>query len=271
MIRYTTDGTVPSSSSTAYSSAISVSSSTVIKARIMSDGKLPGPVVTRSFIDENDVDDPGLPMISISADPDELFYDPQALFIYRPGDNEKQVYIELYDSDRSLGFKSNAGMKIFGNESGEGYDYQQSLSLYARRKYGDGSFDYRIFREKNLDQFEAFILRNNNSEYALHDVVGQGLTQDILDVQAYQPVVVFINGEYWGILNMMEKINEHYVAGNFNIDPDSVDILNGFETSRPYYHPDWPIAGTIDHYAELTDYLRNNSLSIAANFDIPTN
>jgi len=267
-IRYTTDGTDPSSSSTTYSSAISVSSSTVIKARITDNVKLPGPVVTRSFIDENDVDDLSLPVISISADPDELFYDPQALFNYQPGDNEKQVYFELYDSDKSLGFKSNAGMKIFGNESGTGYDYQQSLSLFARSKYGDGSFNYRIFREKNLDQFEAFILRNNNSEYALFDGVGQGLTQDILDVQAYQPVVVFINGEYWGILNMMEKINEHYVAENFNMDPDSIDILNGFETSRPYYHPDWPMAGTIDHYAELTDYLRNNSLSSAANFDM---
>mgnify|MGYP006287060319 CR=1 FL=1 len=268
VIRYTTDGTIPTSSSPIFSSAISLSSSTVIKARITDNGKLPGPVATRSYIDENDVNDLSLPMISISADPDELFYDPQALFNFQPGENEKQVYFELYNSDKSLGFKANAGVKIFGNESGTGYDYQQSLALFARSRYGDGSFDYRIFREKSIDQFEAFILRNNNSEYALFDGVGQGLNQDILDVQAYQPVVLFINGQYWGILNMMEKINEHYVAENYNIDPDSVDILNGFETSEPYYHPEWPIAGTIDNYAELTDYLRDNDLSNDANYNM---
>jgi hypothetical protein len=109
-------------------------------------------------------------------------------------------------------------------------------------------------------------MRNDNSEYNIFDAVGNGLVQDILAVQAFQPVVVFINGEYWGILNMMEKINEHYVADNFKIEPDSVDVLNGFETDEPYYHPEWPIAGSIDKYAELTDFLRENDLSDDVNY-----
>jgi len=264
-IRYTTDGSLPTASSIIYSSAITISSSTILKARIIEEGKLPGPIVARSYIKESDVDDLSLPMISISADPEELFGG-HGLFNLNPGILEKQVYFEFYNSDNSLGLESNAGMKIFGNESSTGYDYQQSLALFARRKYGNGEFNYRLFKEKNIDSFESFIIRNDKGEYNIFDAVGNGLVQDILAVQAFQPVVVFINGEYWGILNMMEKINEHYVADNFNVDSDSVDVLNGFETDEPYYHTGWPIAGDIDKYAEMTDFLQNHDLNIDANY-----
>ncbi len=264
-IRYTTDGSLPKASSTIFSSPITVSSGIVLKARIIEEGKLPGPIATKSYLMASDVDDLSLPMISISADPEELFGG-NGLFNLNPGILEKQVYFEFYNSENSLGLESNAGMKIFGNESGTGYDYQQSLALFARRKYGNGKFKYRLFKEKNIDSFESFIMRNDNGEYNIFDAVGNGLVQDILAVQAVQPVVVFINGEYWGVLNMMEKINEHYVADNFNIDADSIDVLNGFETDEPFYHPGWPIAGNIDKYAELTDFLQDHNLSMEANY-----
>ncbi len=264
-IRYTTDGSLPEASSSIFSSPISVSSSIVIKARIFEEGKLPGPIVTKSYIMASDVDDLNLPMISISADPEELFGE-NGLFNLNPGILEKQVYFEFYDSENSLGLESNAGMKIFGNESGTGYDYQQSLALFARRKYGNGKFEFRLFKEKDIDSFESFIMRNDNGDYNIFDATGNGLVQDILAVQAFQPVIVFINGEYWGILNMMEKINEHYVADNFNIDADSIDVLNGFETDEPFYHPGWPIAGDIDKYAELTHFLQDHDLSLEANY-----
>jgi hypothetical protein len=184
-----------------------------------------------------------------------------------PGELEKEVHIQLYDPDGSLALDSDAGMKIFGNESGEGYDYQQSLSFFARSKYGNGSFRYRIFKEKNIKEFESFIVRNNNSEFDLYDVVGSGLVQDILPVQAYQPVIVFINGQYWGAQHMMEKINEHYLASNFNVDPDNVDLLNAIETSADYYIPEWAMSGDIEHYKSLIDFLRANDLSRKVNYD----
>lgn len=264
-IRYTNDGSLPDASSTIFSSPITISSSVVLKARIIEEGKLPGPIVTNSYIIDTDVDDLSLPMISISADPEELF-GANGLFNLNPGILEKQVHFEFYNSDNVLGQESNAGMKIFGNESGTGYDYQQSLALFARRAYGNGKFNYRLFKEKSIDRFESFIMRNDNSEFNIFDAVGNGLVQDILAVQAMQPVVVFINGEYWGILNMMEKINEHYIADNFKIDSDSIDVLNGFETDEPFYHPGWPIAGNIDKYAELTDFLQAHDLSNDANY-----
>jgi hypothetical protein len=266
-IRYTLDGSPPTASSQIYTAPLNIQNSTVVKARLFKENYLPGPVISRSYIEESDVIDKSLPLISISADPDQLFSEDEGLFNNMPGELEKMVHIELYESDGSLVLDANGGMKIFGNEPSTGYDYQQSLALFARSKYGDGSFNYRLFREKNIREFEAFILRNNNSEYDLYDGVAQGLVQDILPVQAYQPVIIFINGMYWGIINMMEKINEHYLASNFSVDPDSVDLLNGIECNVDFYNPDWVMAGDIDHYVNMIDFMRGYDLSIGTNYE----
>ena len=69
-IKYTKDGSDPTNYSSTYISPINISSSMVIRARIIEDGKLPGPVLTKSFILQSDVDDLDLSMISISADHD---------------------------------------------------------------------------------------------------------------------------------------------------------------------------------------------------------
>ena len=46
-----------------------------------------------------------------------------------------------------------------------------------------------------------------------------------VDYQAYRTVVVYINGAYWGLYNIREKINEDFIADNHGIDPDDVNLL----------------------------------------------
>ncbi|MEM8896177.1 MAG: lamin tail domain-containing protein [Bacteroidota bacterium] len=267
-IRYTTDGSPPTSNSTLYEGPFEIDDNTVIRAQYYQEGIPPGPIGTLTKILNSQVTEKNLPILSVSADPFQLFSDEEGLFLNMPGELEKQVYIELIEPDGSLGMKANAGMRIFGNESGTGFDFQQSLSFFARARYGDGSFNYRLFKEKNIDSFEAFILRNNNGDYDLYDGVGNGIIQDILDVQAYQPVVLFINGEYWGVLNMMEKINEHYLASNFDVDSDSVDLFNSVETDVPYYSEEWVMTGDLDYYVQTIDYMRENDLALDEHYEV---
>ena len=40
-----------------------------------------------------------------------------------------------------------------------------------------------------------------------------------VDVQAYRPVVTYINGEYWGLYNLREKVNEHFLASRHGVHP----------------------------------------------------
>ena len=67
-----------------------------------------------------------------------------------------------------------------------------------------------------------------------------------LDYQAYQPAVVYLNGEYWGILNFREKINKDFIAGNHNLPLETFAILNN--TNEPVY-------GDIQNFRDLYDFM----------------
>jgi hypothetical protein len=93
----------------------------------------------------------------------------------------------------------------------------------------------------------------------MRDALAQYLQIEYMDVdyQAYRPVIVFINGAYWGIHNMREKINEHYLAENYGVDPDDVNILQGGGNAA---------IGKSDEYLAMIDFVSNNDMSDPKNY-----
>ena len=59
--------------------------------------------------------------------------------------------------------------------------------------------------------------------------------------------IVYLNGEYWGLYGIREKIDEHYVESNHGIDSKKVDLLN----------KDGVLSGSADHFAESYDLIMN--------------
>ena len=88
----------------------------------------------------------------------------------------------------------------------------------------------------------------------IRDAMMQRLIYDHteVDISAWRPSIVFINGEYWGILNIREKQNEEYLAAHHGVNPDNVDMLEGSGASV--------IEGDSEHYDEMLSFLKNNSL-----------
>jgi hypothetical protein len=78
-----------------------------------------------------------------------------------------------------------------------------------------------------------------------------------VDVQAYRPAVIYLNGEYWGIQNIREKINEHYIASHFEVDPDNIDLLE---------NRNGVIRGDAQDYDALFAFIENNNLATSANY-----
>jgi hypothetical protein len=174
-------------------------------------------------------------------------------------DREIAVSVEFYEPDQSLGFQLEAGLQIFGGWGSRGYP-QKSFALFARQQYGQGKIDYQIFPDKPIDEFESLVLRNSgndnqsthqtpprppifefgpaysygsyfvNSSFTLmRDAMMQRLLSGLdLDTQACRPAVLYINGEYWGIYNVREKINEHYVVANHGLAKGEFDLIEGY-------------------------------------------
>jgi len=87
-----------------------------------------------------------------------------------------------------------------------------------------------------------------------------------LEYQAYRPVVLFLNGQYWGILNLREKVNEHFLASNNGVDPDNIDLMENTATldGSPQRII---IAGDDQHYNSMIDFITNNDMTTATNYE----
>lgn len=274
IIYYTTDGSVPNETSDVYREAIDIDETTVIKAIVYSDDVLPVSPSVETYILESRAFD--LPVISISSDPDNFFDWNKGILVEGPNaqgsfpyfganfwqDWERPIYIEYYDEAGVKKFESPGGTKVFGGWS-RGMN-QKSLSLFARKAYGAKSFDYKFFEERANDKFKSLVLRNsgNDSDRShIRDGIMTGLVHNVdIDRQAFQPTIIYINGEYWGVLNLREKINEDFLEQNHDgVDADEVDILE---------RDGWAVVeGSSDHYRDMISYIEQNGLVDQDDYD----
>ena len=262
-IFYTLDGSEPSVSATRYTGSFNISANTVVRAGSFKSGKLPGETGTNTYITRNHK----LPVVCVSTDPSNLWDYNSGIYVPGPNaspdppnfganfweDWEKKGHLEFYDTDGKKQIDQDIGIKIYGAWS-RAYP-QKSLALFARKEYGKGSFDYKIFKDKPLEKFEALVLRNAGNDWD-QAIMRDGLTSTLIrnmdiDRLAFQPAVVYLNGEYWGIQNIREKVNTNYIAENHFVDPDRVNLLE-FNGSI--------IDGTNSDYMDILSYLNNNTL-----------
>lgn len=203
-------------------------------------------------------------------------------------DREIEVAFEFFETDRQARVRQRLGMSVYGGWGSRGYP-QKSLALFARQKYGDGNINHPIFPDRPTQRFESLVLRNsgndnqsthqtavrepitqfgavtsygsyfvNGSFTLLRDGMMQRLVADTgLDTQAYRPAVVYINGEYWGIYNLREKINEHYVIGNHEVPKGELDLIEGYGSV---------IAGDNQAYNAMRSFVSSRNMQVAANF-----
>ena len=79
-----------------------------------------------------------------------------------------------------------------------------------------------------IEKFQSLVLRNSGNDWnftMLRDGYATGLFKDIdIDIQAYRPMLVYLNGEFWGLYNLREKVNEHFIASHHPVDPDEIDL-----------------------------------------------
>ncbi|HLO61279.1 MAG TPA: CotH kinase family protein [Bacteroidales bacterium] len=262
-VYYTMDGTIPDKSDYLYKGQLTIATDRIIRARTIRTGKLPGPVKSSTYVGSRTHD---IPFVCLSTNPENLWNENYGIYAFGTAprgdypyfnanfwkDWERPVHMELYDVQGVKKVDQDAGMKIFGAWS-RAAD-QKSLALYARKTYGKGSFEYKFFEDKPIDKFESLILRNSGNDnmgLQFHDCFMTGLTRKMdVDRQAFQPAAVYINGQYWGLLNIREKVSNNYIAENHQVNADSVNLLQfGGDV----------LDGTNEGYQELINYLNQKT------------
>ncbi len=277
---FTEDGSIPTKSDEIFGTEQRIFNETkVLKFKTFETGSIPGEVVSETyFIDEEHE----LPVLSLSTHPDNLWSDESGIYVigtngipgygyYEEGganwnqDWEIPVHLEFYEEDGNKAFEVGAGAKIFGAWSRN--NPAKSLALFFRGDYGANSLDYQMFKSKDIDSFQALILRNSGNDFSSqgHSMFRDGLMTTLVhdtenDFQAYRATVLYLNGEYWGIHNIREKINEHFIESNSNADSDNIDLIQG-GGEKDFPNGFGPIHGTIENYDELISFVTSNDLN----------
>lgn len=248
-IFYTLDGSVPDSSDIPYVNPIVLDSSTTVRAAAVVDGKLPSPATTATYIIDVEHD---LPIVALSAEPGD-FFGSAGIYSNPYWDVERPVHVALYEAD-GLALSFDAGIQIAG-----GFSQalpQKSFAVHLRKDYGTGEINYPLFDANEVTSFSHFLLRTSGQDQNMtkirdafiHSAVSGVIDIDVMDSR---PCVVYINGEYWGLYNIREKVNEDYLASHHGVDPDQVDILAYNGLAR---------AGSDEAYRDLIDYIETHDM-----------
>lgn len=251
---YTTNGSTPSTSSKVLNGTLTLNSTTVVKAMCYESGKRSGKVVTNSYIIN---EDHTLPVLSMSINPNDF-----SSVNSHPWeiDYEKPGYAELFEDGKS--FSIPMGLKLFGGAA-RGLP-KKSFLLSFRKKYGEGTLNYQVFDNRDNSSYDEIVLRtaSQDEENAMiRDVLATSLAEEgklNLDVQAYKPIILYINGKYWGIYWIREKVNENFIASHYNVNPAKTDIVRIAGDI---------IAGTDKNYNALMDYVESHDLSKKEYYD----
>ncbi len=270
-IYYTTDGARPTTNSHRFTRPITIEKTTVLRAIAVMKGEKSHPFSNTYFINEPET---SFPVLSLSISSSVLFDPERGLFVkginaddslwMQPGANfwsrrEVSANFEFFEADGQLVLHDQMGFRLFGGMSR--LFPQKSIALVARSRYGDNRFRYPFFGKNGLKKFKYLVLRNSGSDFGKTHFRDALMTHLVhkwdLDVQDYRPAHVYINGKYWGIYNLREKVNRHFVASHFNVDADSIDLIE-HRLLRRY--------GSSKHYQRLLRFLEKNSLANDANF-----
>lgn len=234
-------------------------------------------VITNSyFIHALGCDTHGLPAVSLCADSLDLFDYEQGIFVpgvyfdslnpdwsgnyYQSGmEWERLMNIEFYELDNT-GINQQAGLRTHG---GNGRRFQQKcVKIYAREEYGKKRFKHKFFETIPLDNFKHLVLKpfvSSWNQSGVNDhICNQIALQLNLETLASRPVVLYLNGEYWGIYYIHERPDERYLQDHFGIDIDDVNIMGNWVNVVEH--------GSSENFIALSQWLETADLTLPEDY-----
>jgi gliding motility-associated-like protein len=265
VIRYTTNGDIPDASSPVYSGPINIPATTVLQSRVFSNNSqiLPG------FYDFNTYFinvSHSVPVVSIAGtNVSNLLGGNSGL---RP-----HGCVEYFENG-VLMTKVTGEFNKHGNDS---WAYsQRGIDFISRDEFGYGdALRYKIFAMKTRQRFQRVMFKAaandnypaTNGGAHIRDAYVHELSQraDLkLDERTYEPCVLYLNGQYWGVYETREKVD----------DPDFTEYYYDQDKPNLYFLKTW--GGTWAEYGgaaatndwqNLRTYIQTNNMGDPIHYD----
>ncbi|MFT5818932.1 MAG: hypothetical protein ACI8ZM_000153 [Crocinitomix sp.] len=263
----------------------------VIKAATFEAGIRTSKVYTKVIFINPDLNEryEGFDIVSLVTDPGNLFDADTGIYVpgvhytadnptwsgnyFQKGDLwERKANLQYFNNEGQLQFNQEIRIRSHG---GKGRNLpQKSLRIYTKSDDGAPKLNYPFFEHLDEDKcvFDKVILRNsltcwNNS--VIKDEVTAHVCRDLnIEIQNSKPVVLFVNGEYWGVQSIREFYDEKFINEKYDVPEDSVNIVIHGSGNRPGFPLEWGVSeGTNIGHIQLYDFLNSNDLDIPANYE----
>ncbi len=289
-LRYTTDGSEPTASSTPFPGTLRISATTLFRIAAFKLNHLPAQTVTHSYFFNLPASVRSLPVISIVTSTNHLFSTNGIMGIQggtyasgpwqavSPGDFhnpskhglawERPTSVEFIRPEDHAGFQIDCGIRV------QGSDYQRprltpaskfSFRLYFRNDYGPGRLEYPLFPLTGVQGFDQLVLRagfNEQGNPFIRDEIHRRLSHDMGSIASHGTLaVVFVNGVYYSSspwYNPCERVHEEFLQTHVG-GSDEWDVVG------PSFAQSAGVPGVIDgdraNFQSLVSYVNNNTVT----------
>jgi hypothetical protein len=256
---------------------------TIIRVKVVKSGFISSKIITKNyFITPQGNARFSLPVISLSINEDRFYGYQNGIYVagkvfddwriatpngvaraskagnYYWEENDERIGNMCYFVNGSEVINQDIGLKIRGGSTRR-YE-KKSLTVYARSEYGDGTMDYNFFPELPYISYDRLTLSNSGWDFRhtkFRDAMAHRLCKSLhVESEAYQPTISFVNGEYFGILNIRERYDNNYFQRVYNTN--SVDLLENSADIKE---------GDDVHYNAMTTYLETHTMASEANYN----
>ena len=249
----------------------------VLRARVFKTNVLPSRITTQSYlIDPLGAGRFSLPMISISSSSENFFSAETGIYVVGNYNNysqdgsawERPGHIEFYETGGSLAFQGEIGIRLHGGTTVS--RPRKSLRIYSRNPTGKVPFVHKIFPDKSVAIFDTFLLRNSGNDW------GQAIFRDAMvsalaaptgiDRQHVRPVVVFLDGEYWGVHNLRDRFDEGYYLNHYGLGDLQFSQLEICSCNSSWPSADSGEPTLVSDFTDIINRAGNNEFASAAGY-----
>ena len=264
-LRYTTDGSEPTATSPAYVAPLKVGSNTVLRVAAFATGSAPSLVETGTYVinaaQASQYTSLKAMMVAIS---------PSDYIAFQANDQTRdfRASFELITGGLTSVFKMDAEGSA-GGQFGGASSPQRTMNVKAIDAFGAKAFPGVLWADKpGVKSVKKFRLRNGSNDWDsahLRDQLSQKLGADGPNLWASSTsVAMFVNGIYYGLMDLREREDETQPSSNLGIDKDFVDYISDplLDAQEIKNGGDAALAS----YQAMHNYIVGNDMSVAANY-----
>ena len=181
-----------------------------------------------------------LPSVSLVTDRSDWF-DPE-VGIYSNSEEkgsfwERPVSVELFGYENTNAYQIDAGVRLQGNASRWPNRPKHNLRLAFRSEYGASRLEFPLFGNDTISSFNSIVLRGGNGDSWINPTVqhrgsyirdqwhrdAQTAMGHETSLQGYAHL--YINGLYWGLYHLFERVDADFMSEHYGGSPDDYDVI----------------------------------------------